>query len=709
MTVLHQCSPLKRAFAWRILSASVLLAGWMSISVAAEPPAPSNDGATIPPTARASVVDAGKITQVTLFRDSALVTRSISLSADQPLPPGSHEVLVTQLPEQLVTASVFAEGNESISIRAVRVLQEPLKESSRAEVRKIDEQVAEVKLEIDRLATARDVTQGNLTTLDQMITFTRQASNEDLNHGVLNAETLTHLLDYSMKQRAELNEKLREIEDATQKLNERQALLSRERAGMTESHGRTRYEVRVFIDVRQPKSDDVADNQDNGDADKKEVIDAEHLIQLSYVVGGCGWSPQYSVNGSGDSDRFNLRYGAVIGQLSGEPWDQVHLTLSTSSPQVSAAGPSLAPLRVQTTNVGESKDPSLDELFGDSNHAAQPQSDLQMGMGMGSAQQRAMPNQIAGSGSSYGGSGASPLQSKMRSIRSQQRSVEQSSGKGTKFKEAATRDLQLNRLADEMQSLEFMASARKARGLASDASDEVASQTYVIEGPVSLDSRREQQLVEIVEKDLTGELYHVAIPLLSSFAYREAELVNELPFGLLSGPATIYLDDRFVGTMTMPTTASKQKLSIGFGADGQVRTRRELVEKSDAIQGGNRKLDFEYRLVLTNFKEREVKVRLLDRIPLSSQAEQIRVTLGDVSAPLSEDKLFERVQKPFGLLRWDLALEKSTYGSDATDVTYRYGVEFDRSKALSVEATSEQDVTEFDIGGGMGGGMGEHP
>ncbi len=704
MTVLHRCFPLNHSFAWHILCANVLLAGLTTISVAAEPPAASDDAESRQPTPRASVVDAGKITQVTLFRDSALVTRSISLSTDQSLAPGSHEVLVTKLPEQLVTSSVFAEGDESISIRAVRVLQEPIGESSRADVQKIDEQFTELKLELDRMTTAREVTQGNLTTLDQMIAFTRQASGDDLNHGVLNAEALTNLLDYSMKQRAELNEKLLDIENETQELNERQALLSRERSRLTDSHGHTRYEARVFIDVRKPKTDDAANGEEKSDAIKRDADDTGHTIRLSYSVGGCGWSPQYTVNGSVESDQFTLRYGAIIGQLSGETWDQVRLTLSTSSPQVSAAGPSLAPLRVRTTFGDDSSDASLDDLFGGPSQPAKPQSNMQMEMG--AAPQRAMPSQLADSGSSYGGSGSSPLQSKMQSLRSQQRSVEQSVGKGMKSNEAAARDVQLNRLADEMQGLEFMASVRKARGLASDAADEVASQTYVIDGPVSLDSRREQQLVKIVEKDLTGELYHVAIPLLSSFAYLEAELVNELPFGLLSGPASIYLDDRFVGMMTMPTAASKQKLLIGFGADGQVRTRRELVEKTDAIQGGNRKLGFEYRLVLTNFKEREVKVRLLDRIPLSSQAEQIRVTLGDVSTPLSEDKLFERVQKPFGLLRWDLTLGKSTYGSDATDVTYSYGVEFDRSQVLSVEATSEKDVTEFDMGGGMGGGMG---
>ncbi|EMI46662.1 DUF4139 domain-containing protein [Rhodopirellula sp. SWK7] len=645
----------------------------------------------------AAVVSPGEITDVTLFRDSALVTRSISLASDQPLVEGPHEVLVTGLPEQLMVPSVFAEGNDSISIRAVRVVQEPIRESAREEVQELDEQLAGVGIELSRLQQARSVTTTNLQTLDQMIGFSRQAASADLNNGVLDAETLTQLMTYSMRQREELNDRLLDIENETSELNERRNQLVRERSQLTSGSQHTRYEARVFVDVG------AEGRRSNDDVEDAGTGAASASIRLSYSVGGCGWSPQYTMSGAVDSDQVTMRYGAVIGQLSGESWDRVRLTLSTTSPLASASGPSLAPLRVRAAVGGSPSRSGLDDLFG----GAQAElGGMEMeNMQQSSVPQRAMPSQMMGSGSMYG-ENMSPLQSKMKSLRIRQQSVEQSRGKGGKADQESARDLQLNRLADEMQNLEFMASARKARGLASDATDEVATQTYVIEGLVSLESRREQQLVEIVEQRLTGELYHVAIPLLSSFAYREAELVNEMPFGLLSGPASIYLDDRFVGTMTVPTTASGQRLVIGFGADGQVRTRRELVNKSDAVQGGNRKLGFEYRLVLNNFKDREVCVRLLDRIPLSGQAEQIRVELGDVSTPISSDGLFERVQKPYGLLRWDLTLGATTHGSDATDVKYGYSVEFDRSRVLSVEPTTEQEIGELDLPGMMGGGMG---
>lgn len=633
--------------------------------------------------ANAAVVSAGEITHVTLFRDSALVTRSVSLAGDQLLSPGAHEILVTKLPEQLIVSSVFAEGDASVAIRAVRVVQEPVRESTRAEVQELDEQLGDLRLVVERLTKERLVAQQNLSTLDQMVAFSRQAADGDLNRGVLDAKAFTELLTYSMRQRAELNQRILELENETRETTEMVNQITRQRTRLTDGNQGVRYEARVFVDVNA------------ADADAAEGNAAPQSVRLSYSVAGCGWSPQYTINGAIDSDQVTMRYGAIIGQLSGESWDRVQLTLSTTSPLASAAGPSLAPLRVRTQRETDSPDASLEDLFGSD--------EMDMNESPPSAQvQSAMPqSNVMG----YGGA-SSALQTKMQSLRSKQRRVEQSGSQGGKSDQSENRDLQLNRLADEMQSLEFMASARKARGLASDAFDEVATQTYLIQSPVSLESRREQQLVEIAEKDLSGSLYHVAIPLLSSFAYREAELVNELPFGLLSGPASIYLNDRFVGTMTIPTTASGQKLLIGFGADGQVRTRRELLEKNDAVQGGNRKIGFQYRLVLSNFKEKAVNVRLLDRIPLSGQAEQIRVDLGDVSIPLSEDKLYQRMQQPYGLLRWDVEIGASEHGSDAMDVKYGYTVEFDRSRTLSIEPTVEEEAVDFFAPAGMGGGMG---
>jgi uncharacterized protein (TIGR02231 family) len=307
---------------------------------------------------------------------------------------------------------------------------------------------------------------------------------------------------------------------------------------------------------------------------------------------------------------------------------------------------------------------------------------------------------------------AEKLSERFQSLRSQLQQAEVDLGNQRSKAQSQSRDMRLNTIANQIQQLELAAEAKAASDLLSGNGREVVSQTYEIAQPVSLQSLRQQQLVRIANLELSGQLYHVATPLLSSYAYREGEMTNTESIGLLGGPADVYLDDRFVGATEIPTTASGQRLVIGFGADEQVRTRRELRSKQDTIRGGNRILQLEYRLVIANFKEEPVTVRLLDRIPTANESRDVAVKLTSPDPPLSDDVLYRRVREPRGILRWDLEVPGDSHTDKAFDVEYSYQLEFDRSRTLLTEEEEQEEVIdafgapmEVQGMGGMGGGV----
>ncbi len=366
--------------------------------------------------------------------------------------------------------------------------------------------------------------------------------------------------------------------------------------------------------------------------------------------------------------------------MSGENWDNVRLILSTASPSVNAARPLLTPLRIVT--VGPSQ--------ADENTAPG-------GMQRDPFDESTLPEPNG------------DLSQVVQSLRLQQRDAETQLANENEQSAVVSdqRDLALNSLAGKMQQIELQAESRSWQTLAPDVTDDIASQVYTLTQPVSLDTRREQQLVQILETQLAGEMFHVATPLLSTYAYREAEMTNTEPFGLLGGPAAVYLDDRFVGRTEIPSTASGQRLTIGLGADQQVRTRRELVDKQDTIQGGNRQLKFVYRLVLANFKDQPIAVRLIDRMPITRQEQQLSISLETPEQPLSVDALYQRVLRPSGILRWDLTLPEGRHGSQAFDVQYSYTMAFDRGRIPATQdMLSEMRADYRDMrlpAGGMGG------
>lgn len=602
----------------------------------------------------------GLIRQVTLYRDQALVSREIVI------PPGARlrSIDVPHLPELLDVDSVFADGDRRTVVRAVRVSPHPGTESNREEVRELDDRAETLNRERATTRQALDVVIKDLEGLDRMVNFSVVAGQADLNRGVLNAATLTELTTFAMHQRRTLSTEQFRHETRLGDLEKQLQQLKHHRDQVIQGQPRAHYQARIFVET--------TDEQGG-------------TIRLNYLVGGCGWSPQYTIRGAVGEPGFELRYSALVQQMSGEDWRDIQLVLSTASPSISAARPILSPLRVVTrnqTDAAEPANPGGDPFAGD------PFAETPRHTPTGNVERM------------------------IQALRDQQRAAESAMGLGQLTASTENRDIALNALAGKMQEIELQVESESWRTVAPDANDDVASQVYTLAQTVSLDTRREQQLVQILETKLTGEMYHVASPLLSTFAYREVQATNTQPIGLIGGPATVYLDGRFVGRMQIPSTASGQRLTVGFGADQQVRTRRELLEKQDKVQGGNRQLTFSYRLVLANFKSEPISVRLMDRMPITQQTQQLSLRMEEPRLPLSEDGLYQRILRPTGVLRWDLTLPADRHGSQAFDVLYSYSMEFDRSQTPSTQHLLADLQTEYDnLGlpagmGGFGGGLG---
>lgn len=222
------------------------------------------------------------------------------------------------------------------------------------------------------------------------------------------------------------------------------------------------------------------------------------------------------------------------------------------------------------------------------------------------------------------------------------------------------------------------------------------SLTYKLNNPVTLTSRSSRQMVRIVSTDLPSRFYHVATPVLTSYVYREAEVANASTEDLLGGPINVYLDERFVGRGEIPTVARGQTFVVGFGADPQLRARRELIEKSDGINGGNRELRFDYRLVVENFKDQAADIRVIDRMPTSRSDANIRITRNDFSVELSQDQLYQRLEKPEGILRWDITVPANATVNESELIEYSYTVEYDRKYMVSLPGTLNQQKLEFE-------------
>ena len=369
-------------------------------------------------------------------------------------------------------------------------------------------------------------------------------------------------------------------------------------------------------------------------------------IRVSYLVDRVQWSHQYTVHVDTDEQenaQVRLQLDGLISQETGEDWSNVTLQFCTGDADAVSSSPRLAPLRVRAS-------------AGDS-----PASGVGQSM-LGNARETAI---------------------------------------------GWERDLADNMKAATRQLKEFNEKLAAQRVLAEDASGGAVGEVYDLEGRVAVQSGASQQRVSLATIDVESPVYRLVTPLLSSFAYLETEFTNPASIHLMSGDAQVIVNGRAIGKASIPATSAGGKLAIGLGVDRRVRTRRELLSRSPMVQGGNQVDQLHYRLVIANFHEAPIAVRLFDRLPITASEGDVNVELNrDDEKTLSADGRYRRMQQPTGVLRWDLDVPARRFGSDAFDHEYRFSIERARDHRIVVDQTGASLREDLRFKGAGGGGMG---
>ncbi len=526
------------------------------------------------PAGAAAVPADNRIESVTVYRGQALVTRAVTL----PAKAGELELVVGDLPGQVVGSSLSASGGDGVQIRSVRYRTEATAEAVRKEVADLDAQLKDLRLQQHAQGLKEQLLRTRAKHIEKLESFAAPTAQVELSKGVLNAETLQTVSGYIMKQRDTLMAEQLKLYKEKRNLAENMSLLQRKRDELVAGRGRTKRTALILV-------------TNTGNAAAK--------IRLTYLVNSASWSPAYNVRLNGDGKSLSVEYLASVSQTSGEDWTGVKLTLSTATPAMNAMTPILAPLWMDLQGVSGKKE-ALVGTWGYDKYAKSARANLDKQFALLNAY-----NTFAG------------------------RTSVDDANWGLNQVAALGQEMELNIKKDLVRTTRA--------GMA-----EVLAVSYDLPGTMTLPSRSDRQLVQIEMLKFTGSPYYEAIPLLSSYVYRNVRVRNETPLPLLAGPYSAYIGDDFVGRGTLPLVARGQDIAIGFGADTQLRCRRELVEKSDKIAWGSRVQDFHYRLRLENFKSVPVDVRLIDRIrPLTAipcavgalMLVEGRITRRGVSAP----------------------------------------------------------------------------
>jgi hypothetical protein len=568
----------------------------------------------------------GKVSEVTLYQDAALVSRDIELSS---LPEGMSEVIITNLPSTTERNSVYADQAQGLTIRSVAF------RSSRPNVQgKVQNQVTQLDAEIkslDRMIKSKNNSMTLLrkrqSLINELKLFTPTRAEGEFKRGILKAEDLSKLLAVMMTQYETASDEILkldfEIEDHQEKLSQ----LNQERRNLA-TPPTMRYDAVVLLE-RQSKT--------------------PAKLRLNYLVKDCGWSPVYNVRGvseqskeEGSTNEAEVEFNALIHQVSGEDWNLVKLKLSTASPKTSAYNPLLTPLHVQVT--------------ASQNAIIQQQSMSQFSPQM---QNTNVYNNA--------------LANRQRAITGQLRS--------SSFTEMLNANFDANTFAADLQVFELSQRMGDTQSMQDEAQESDLSIQYNLLDTLTLPSRREGQTINVFRHKVPASYYRVATPVLTSSVFREAELINNTNQDLLSGKVNVYLNGRFVGRTSITTIPRGQKFNIGFGVDGQLRAHRSLIDRDESVQGGNQQVKLSVEISIDHYAKESVRLLVRDRIPYLEDQSRLRVKIDQLSQPLSKDANYKRFTRPKNILLWDFEIS-SGHGEQATIIQYDYVAEFDKSQTI---------------------------
>ena len=354
-------------------------------------------------------------------------------------------------------------------------------------------------------------------------------------------------------------------------------------------------------------------------------------VRLNYLVTSASWRPQYKLRaGKAAKDPVQIEYLASLVQHSGEDWTNVNIVLSTAQPMLNAAPPDLQSLQVGVVHKGSVP---------------------------------ARRTEIA------------ELEDQIRSLRIKAQ-------KDFNERKPSTGIGLFNTAAAIDQSWELLnPGAAVQRGCAL-ALREGPTISYVVATALSVPSRTEEQVLEVARIELAPEFYYKAVPLLTTHVYRLADLVNKSNHVLLPGDATMYIGSEFVGQMVLPLIAVGESFTAGFGVDPQLQVKRQMIDKSHTTQGGNQMLRYEYRTMISNYKNEKIKLQVWDRLP-KADTDAVTINILKSAPELSKDPAYLRGPRTQNLLRWDVIVEPNAVGEKAMPIQYEFKLELDRNMTIS--------------------------
>lgn len=180
--------------------------------------------------------------------------------------------------------------------------------------------------------------------------------------------------------------------------------------------------------------------------------------------------------------------------------------------------------------------------------------------------------------------------------------------------------------------------------------------SYICEGTISVPCDRVLHHVSVTQGSADSTLWWRAAPLNEASVFRMVRFANPLPVSLLRGPVDVFVDGAYtLGTVVRPSDAGAL-VTVGLGEDEHVRVARNpRIEESEEGLISKKTMVLQHiDIEITSTHGFDLRVEVLDRVPVVAKDEDIEVRMVEASPPAQPFDQSREGAPAEGLLRWEI-------------------------------------------------------
>ncbi len=580
----------------------------------------------------------------------------ISRFAKIKLLKGSNNLIISNLPGYLTEDSIRIElsANSKAKIENIFSEERPIESSG-------ENRYSEIKKETDSLVKIK----------------------RSLESEYYNLASEVNLFINKVKFRDYFNEELKPVINSKSWDN----FLSLFKNRLTQNREKTRDIIFKLID-NEEKIRSAADklNKYASQANKKERLisiildsaaDSEEEIELHYLQDKAGWYPSYTLRADLSARNIEISMFAMIKQLTGENWKNIEILLSTANPLSNCSIPDIKSkiIKEKSAEIIETPSPGMISSTGKMDDFAASYSDEEIypvekkislksetakltkgGMFRSVSMPRSKGNfeekvkfekPLASLRPPTGVVGGMPSQLSQISDQKQELSrydknipeepepveinkvfsIDSLSQSYKEYYNYNYSDFMPERRIDSTPQIRV--NAHFLNGTPPDRSLGGYDYRYRVASLINeIPSVDMPVQIGVDIKNLDLDIVYTSIPIEKENVYLKGKFTNngESPFP--AGPAQVFVDNQFLGNIMLPTLGNNQSAQISLGIERDIKVLRKERSKrrnSGKLIGNDIVTDYTIEIELQSYKDKPVKVEIIDRIPISTKEKEIYI------------------------------------------------------------------------------------